>query len=35
MRDLRNAHRGTLELVTVLFLGTHKAYDVLYGFATS
>lgn len=32
---IRNLDAGTKEQVTVLFLGTHKEYDELYGFATS
>ncbi len=32
---IRNAAGGATEIVTVLFLGTHKDYDELYGFATS
>lgn len=32
---IRNADGGQREIVTVLFLGTHKEYDELYGFATS
>lgn len=32
---IRNADGGARELVTVLFLGTHKEYDSLYGFSTS
>ncbi|HUR26236.1 MAG TPA: hypothetical protein VM327_09520 [Candidatus Thermoplasmatota archaeon] len=32
---IRNADGGKKELVTVLFLGTHKEYDVLYGFSTT
>jgi hypothetical protein len=32
---IRNADGGQREIVTVLFLGTHKEYDQLYGFATS
>ena len=32
---IRNADGGQREIVTVLFLGAHKEYDELYGFATS
>lgn len=32
---IRNSQGGAKETVTVLFLGTHKQYDELYGFATS
>jgi hypothetical protein len=32
---IRNSESGTKELVTVLFVGSHKEYDDLYGFATS
>jgi len=32
---IRNVDGGSGERVTVLFLGTHKEYDRLYGFHTS
>ncbi len=32
---IRNIDGGQGERVTVIFLGTHKQYDRLYGFATS
>lgn len=32
---IRNAGGGTKDVVTVLFIGTHKEYDTVYGFATS
>lgn len=32
---IRNVAGGTREAVTVLFLGTHKEHETLYGFTTS
>ena len=32
---IQNMDAGSVERVTIIFLGTHKEYDRLYGFKTS